>query len=304
MGWLWSVRQPHNRQYSGNSHPPSMLNDKLAKRVRIGMSLLSDMIWSPADYLESSALIRASGEELLSRLDWMTLQPRMILDLGCGTGEMGVKLRERYQNATVVALDNSDAMIQHAHRFGQPCVCGDAGELPFPDQSMDLVFAHLVLPWHRDVKRVLQESLRVLRPEGVLIVTALGPDTFKEWRDLFSTQRAPSLSDMHDLGDMLLRQGFVDPVLDVNHYTVNYRAYENLLKESYGSGMLSDLPGASDSDSVLPDENGFFPVTYEVVFAHAFAPQRGGEVSASSDGSVRVSLSHLRRQLRATGRTA
>ncbi|VVC75111.1 Malonyl-[acyl-carrier protein] O-methyltransferase [Aquicella siphonis] len=216
---------------------------------------------------------------------------------------MSQRLRVRYPDATIVALDDSDPMIEHTrhHNSDLVCVCGEAGQLPLPAQSIDLVFAHLLLPWHGDVRLVIRESRRVLRPDGVMIVTALGPDTLKEWHRQLSGHVVPVFADMHDLGDLMLQEGLADPVLDVNYYTVTYRERSNLIREMHGSGMLAGATALSLLLEAAPGEDGVFPVTYEVVFAHAFAPPCSDEVPASSDGTVRVPLSHLRRRLRASG---
>lgn len=259
----------------------------------MSMSTPLNMIWSPSDYREASFLVRETGEELLSRLEWLTLQPQVVLDAGCGLGEMSVQLQARYSAARVVALDNSDLMIQHAREQTKHprCLCADAGKLPLPDHSVDIIFAHWLLPWHSDVKALLKEWRRVLRPDGILMFSALGPDTLKEMHQQWGRYIIPGLMDMHDCGDLMLQEGFADPVLDVNHYTVSYRDHKRLVQELCASGML-----ANPDTQLAANQEGTWDVTYEVVFAHAFAPPLRDEVSASEDGVVRIPLSHLRRR--------
>jgi SAM-dependent methyltransferase len=55
-----------------------------------------------------------------------------------------------------------------------PGVCGDACQLPFADESFDLVYCQCVLLWVRDVVTAVAEIYRVLEPGGVLV--ALEPD--------------------------------------------------------------------------------------------------------------------------------
>src|SRR5262245_59206428 len=101
------------------------------------MSFSKNMIWSPIDYKDVSVLAREVGNEMLSRLVWVTLKPSVILDLGCGTGEFSSLLQARYPEAQVIPLDLSQQMIEYAkqHSVQSLCVCADSSELPLRDQS-------------------------------------------------------------------------------------------------------------------------------------------------------------------------
>lgn len=283
--------RPHKTQEGGNN--------KFIKRVLKRMNFLS-MTWSPLDYASAAVISREASEELFSRLDWMSITPRVVVDMGCGTGEMSSRLQARYTDAIVIALDLSERMIQHAKHQTPTlsCVCGDAGALPLADQSVDLIFANQLVPWHADVKKLLHEWRRVLRPDGVVMLTALGPDTLKEWRELLHQAITPDLMDMHDIGDLMVHEKFADPVLDINHYTLTYRDQQQLFKELHASGILNSTPAQSLTNTLARTDKGTWSVTYEVVFAHAFVPPQSDEVSASSDGIVRIPLSRLRQRLR------
>jgi malonyl-CoA O-methyltransferase len=265
------------------------------------MNLAKNIIGSPSEYEQASALAREVGEEMLARLELMTIKPRVIVDAGCGTGEQSMRLHERYPQAEILAVDLSDAMIAYAkHREGrQSSLLSyhhlDAASLPLPDQSADLVFANLLLPWHNEVKRLLQEWRRVLRPEGLLMLSALGPDTLRECP---LVSMLPQRVDMHEVGDALLQQGFADPVLDVNYYTMTYASKEKLSRELYESGMVAALPSVDDLAGLAVAEEGRWHLTYEVIFGHAFSPTQSEEVSPSPDGVVRIPLAHLRQRMR------
>lgn len=110
-----------------------------------------------------------------------------VLDIGCGTGLLTVRIAEQHPQVDVVGIDASKPMIAVANkkRAGRNCHFQQAlGEdLPFPESHFDLVtsalFFHHV---DRDLKqRTLQEIRRVLKPGGMLLIadmdrpyTALG----------------------------------------------------------------------------------------------------------------------------------
>ena len=234
---------------------------------------------------------------MLARLDWMTLKPRVVLDAGSGIGQMTVHLQKRYPDARVIALDLDQSMVTYSksQATSLDCICADAGELPFKAQSVDLIFANLFLPWHDNIQVLLHEWSRVLNPDGLIMLTALGPDTLKEWRGVVSDDYVPERMDMHDLGDLLLDVGLADPVLDVDYYTMTYSNKEKLVAELTASGMLTQSH-AVNSENLAASDEGVWSVTYEIVYAHAFA-KNTMEQSISSDGTVKIPLAQLRQQL-------
>lgn len=251
------------------------------------MSSLLNKTWSPSDYDEASVIAREAGNELIARLDWMTIKPAVILDAGCGTGEFTAKLQSRFKDAHVIALDHHHEMLDYAKQHHSPslCVLSDAMTLPLRDHSVDFIFANFLLPWLSDTKTIFREWLRVLRPNGLLMFSALGLDTLKEWREV---NLIPTILDMHEIGDELLRVGLADPVLDVDYYTLTYRSKERMIHELCATGMWKSA-GFDVGDKPLE-------VSYEVVFAHAFAPLAKAEFAPSADGTVRIPLKQLRKK--------
>src|SRR3984957_6336118 len=119
-------------------------------------------------------------ENLLQRLQLVTLVPRVVLDAGAGTGLGSRALKRRYPKAQVVALDSSRQMLQVAGKqqsWLRPFerVCADAQALPLRDGSVDLIVSNLMLQWC-DPDAIFTEFRRVLRPGGLLSFSAFGPD--------------------------------------------------------------------------------------------------------------------------------
>lgn len=255
---------------------------------------------SPVEYEKAAVLAREIGWEMLSRLEWMTLKPRLILDAGCATGEMSLALQARYPDARVLGLDVDFSLLHHAKHLPSADVQyinAHADKLPFPDQSVDLIFANLVLPAYPDANLLLREWRRVLAPDGLLMMTALGLDTLQEWRAAYPSAELPVLMDMHDVGDLLLLEGLAEPVLDVDHYHMTYRDKNKLAHELYQSRITTAFAELEKME--VKAVNDTWEVSYEIIYAHAFAPPQTNEMTASADGVVRVPLSHLRKQLKA-----
>jgi ubiquinone/menaquinone biosynthesis C-methylase UbiE len=95
------------------------------------------------------------------------------LDVGTGTGAGVRAIRQRFPTADVVGVDVSTAMLEEARRFVPEAtfVEGDAAELPFADESFDLVAHANMIPFPDEVARVL-------RPGGwTLFAYSSGPET-------------------------------------------------------------------------------------------------------------------------------
>lgn len=118
--------------------------------------------------IENRLILELSGD----------LAGRRLLDVGCGDGLMA--LAAQRAGARSVGLDPDPAMIAAARRRADDLdleagfALGEAGRLPFQDESFDLVWAVTVLCFVADPRAALGEMARVLKPEGRLVLGDLG----------------------------------------------------------------------------------------------------------------------------------
>ncbi len=243
-----------------------------------------------AGYDEVAVLPREVGDRLLERLDLIRIAPRVVCDLGAGTGVATRELKTRYKSALVVAVDSAPAMLKLARKRAPwlrrwRSVCADAEQLPFADGSCDLVFSNLVLEWVTDLDRCVGELRRVLSPGGCLLFSTLGPDTLRElrqaWAQVDQHCHVNDFLDMHDIGDALMRARLADPVMDVERFTLTYRALADLMCElnAQGSSVARGrAPGLTGSGRLAAAtrayetsrREGRLPATFEVVYGHAW----------------------------------
>ena len=115
---------------------------------------------------------------LAAALDRLEEPPRMVLDLGTGTGKGAVFVAERFREAEVVGVDLSPRMIAEAKRVLPSPLGGrvrfevaDAAQLPFEDDAFDLVVLLNMIPFFPELRRVTA-------PGGTLVVSSgFGPET-------------------------------------------------------------------------------------------------------------------------------
>ncbi|NNF52184.1 MAG: methyltransferase domain-containing protein, partial [Gammaproteobacteria bacterium] len=205
-------------------------------------------------YDEAAALQAEVRKRLLERLDYVKLEPDVVLDLGAATGGASRSLGERYGDAQIVAVDFADRMLRRIAERDLPAkapglLCADAVALPLASDSVDLIFCNLLLPWCNEPGRVLQECRRVLKPGGLFNFSALGPDTLYEMREAWSSVNGAShvhrFADMHDVGDAVVAAGFAEPVLDLEYITLCYRSVDGIMRELKACGAHNATAGRS-----------------------------------------------------------
>jgi 2-polyprenyl-6-hydroxyphenyl methylase/3-demethylubiquinone-9 3-methyltransferase len=92
-----------------------------------------------------------------------------ILDVGCGAGFLSNALAAA--DFQVYGVDLSESSLEVARRYDRTgrvtYICADAFQLPFADQSFDVITAMDFLEHIEDPARVIQEFSRVLKPGGM-----------------------------------------------------------------------------------------------------------------------------------------
>jgi len=284
-------------------------------------------------------------QELLDRLEIIKITPQKILVLGqsAGTEDLLKKLQNRYSKSAIILLSLSDSDFVSApaletdpkgQRGGRKIdwpsklskifklphspvnkISGSFDSLPFIKNSFDLIISNLHI-FNSDLKKSLPELSRILKKDGLLMLTLPGPDTFLELRQAMayidSHTHVPIFPDMHDLGDQLIKAKFKDPVVDSERFILNLKNLEILLKnlkkiKKYKNIKLKQDPNfprflyAKNKFDIfkknyLINSQGAYPVQFEITFAHAWGtdPQQ----TIDLEGYARVSLEGLKDSLK------
>ena len=111
------------------------------------------------------------------------VRPGRVLEVGCGTGWFAARVRDEL-GAEVVALDQSERMVELARSRGLDARVGDVQEPPFSDGVFDCVVANWMLYHVPDLDRGLREIRRVLDPGGRLVAITNGSDHLLELWEL------------------------------------------------------------------------------------------------------------------------
>ncbi len=100
--------------------------------------------------------------------DLPPMQPRYVVDMGCGPGHTSALLRERFPHSEVTGLDASPAMIEEA-RGRVPGAWFTVADVTTPLRlPADVVFSRLLLGHLPDPESALARWVGAIRPPGVL----------------------------------------------------------------------------------------------------------------------------------------
>ncbi len=181
------------------------------------------------------------------------------------------------------------------------------------DEQVGMLWANMALHHEAQPQTLLRHWHGLIRTNGFLMFSCLGPDTLRELRPLYARAGWPApahaFTDMHDWGDMLVHSGFAEPVMDMERITLSYSSAEAALQElrSIGRNLSHGRhPGLRGRgwhrqllqalDQGLPrDDQGCLLLSVEVVYGHAYKPLPRVPVAASQS----VSVDDMRALLRA-----
>lgn len=168
-----------------------------------------------------------------------------ILELGCGSGSLWLEnLGKIPGHVNITLSDLSDGMIRDLRRNLE----NDAGifsfesfdchEIPYKDESFDLVIANHVLFYCDDIEKVAKEVYRVLTPGGVFVCSTYGKEHMKEVNKLvydFDQRIVLAAENLYDRfgrenGTRILSKVFED---------VSWQQYEDSLEVTEPEPLIS-----------------------------------------------------------------
>ncbi len=243
-------------------------------------------------YDEAAILQREVASRLVERLDYMLIEPAVVLDAGAGTGYCAEDLVQRYPDSQVIALDIANAMLEQTRFKLQnnkniSYLASDVESIALADNSIDLIVSSLTVQWCNDYLKAFAEFKRVLKPGGCLLFTSFGPDALKElrhcWAKVDNDSHVNSFVDMHHVGDALLNAGFENPVMDSEVITVTYKDVYQIMRDlktigahNVLNGRRHSLTGKKRLQAMVAEYETFrnddvLPMSYEIVYGHAWA---------------------------------
>ncbi len=237
-------------------------------------------------YDEHAFMQKEIAKRLDEKLNVVSSNSDIILDLGAGTGLLSQQLSKRFPGSKIIALDFAQNSLKNNNSKDK--ICADANHLPLADNSVDIVISSLMMQWCSDLNQLFLEIHRVLKNNGLFLFSTFGPDTLKElkksWSVVDDKTHVNSFTDMHDIGDQMLQNGFQSPVMEMETLTLTYQTVTDLLKDLKAIGAQTvntrskSLTGKDKFQLMIKmyesyRTEGKLPATYEVIYGHAWKKQ-------------------------------
>jgi ubiquinone/menaquinone biosynthesis C-methylase UbiE len=155
-------------------------------------------------------------------------RPSRILEVGCGEGELAERMSCEL-HVEVVAVDQSERMVELARARGVDARVGDVQSLVFDDETFDCAVAAWMLFHVEDLDGALGELARILRPGGRLVAATNGRDHLQELYELAGAAPFQSRFNSENAEPALLR---------------HFRSVERI--DARGWVVFPDRPAAQD----------------------------------------------------------
>jgi SAM-dependent methyltransferase len=176
----------------------------------------------------------------LLRLSQLKNSPELIADLGCGNGDLSVKLFDTFK---LVGVDINIQRLKAAKLKGLQVIVADLNKsLPFRVKSFDIVFSDQVIEHLIDVDNFAHELKRILKDDGIAIVRT---ENLASWPNIFALligvqpSSGPYISSEFKIG---FHPVWNEPDLTYSCYTGHNKvfAYRSLLEffKSHGFEIL------------------------------------------------------------------
>ncbi len=155
-----------------------------------------------------------------------------VLDVGCGTGASAFPASAAVgPSGRVTGVDFAEKMVEVARRKADELDCRnidfqclDMRSMPFPDGSFDALISVFSVFFVDDMEALINEFWRLLKPQGRLVVTVWGPNSFEPGGPVFFEELeklggvAPKgpppwarLTNPDGLADLILAGGAAEP---------------------------------------------------------------------------------------------
>ena len=126
--------------------------------------------WNPDLYLKFEKERTLPAKDLISRID--VVNPKKILDVGCGSGNSTHELKKRWPNAEIIGIDNSKAMIEKARSLYDDTrfILQDAADDLSSLGKFDIIFSNAAIQRIPDHENLIKSLYNSLEDKGVLAI--------------------------------------------------------------------------------------------------------------------------------------
>jgi len=246
-------------------------------------------------YADFAFLKDAAAIRLADRLELMRRHFDLCLDIGAHDGRLAQHFAGLGKIGHMIHTDPADGFALASKQHGSGVVHA-LGDLPYKPESFDAVFSCLSLHWVDDLPGLMMQARRLLKPDGLLLVSLLGGNSLAELKQALAeaeqditgglSPRCAPMADIRDIGGLMSRAGLALPVADSDRLTVNYPQMFKLMEDLRGMGEQNAMSARLKSPTRrrvfmraaeiyqqrFARADGQIPASFEIVTVTGWAP--------------------------------
>lgn len=245
--------------------------------------------WDAENYSQYIDLRTRPARDLLAAIP-DAVKPSIIYDLGCGTGNSTILLKDRWPNANVYGLDTSDNMLQRARENYTNIQFLQSDILNFnPEHKIDLIFSNAALHWLPKHDVIIPNLIQHLNTDGIFAIQI--PNNFhmpshqaiiqilqtnETWQHLLNTLKYSELTSARYqcawYYDLLTLHGLTNMHLWETTYYQEMDNHQAIFDWMKATSLRPVLASMSES------EQNIFEKTYVAAISHTYPTQANGHV--------------------------
>ncbi|KJV56275.1 methyltransferase domain protein [Orientia chuto str. Dubai] len=223
-----------------------------------------------------SFLLKFCANDIICRLSLINQQFNSILDLGARSGILTSRLKKNYTKANIFALEIAENLINKIYDNDIIKVIADDVNIPFANQSFDLITSLLNIHWVNDYHLFLNQILQVLTDDGIFIGCFFGENTLsflrKKLIEIESTLQLPHTPHISpfirvdDTVKLFQIAGFT-VIVDIETVEIEYKSCLDLMREL---GNMGEAAKFTQCQSRLPKKLLRFIMTEQLPISEKF----------------------------------
>ena len=225
-------------------------------------------------------------EWLVGQVDWP--EGGRVLEVGCGSGALWANVAPLLPSLHLTLTDLSEGMVAAAASAVGPlpglelvdALACDALDLPFPDDTFDVVVANHMLYHVPDPRRAAASFARVLRPGGVLLAATNGPTHLRALADL--SRHAFGWSSL-DTSDARFGRSTGEAILGTAFGSVSWRLHPSTMVCTDPADVIAFIVSTPAGQDASPEQHEALREAVESRFA-----EEGGQLAVTTEAGCFV----------------